>query len=186
VTLRASAVALDRALFAAVNQRWTCAALDRFLPWLTDLNRSRAAVWLVLPAVVAVWLWRDRRTGPAAAAALLAAVAASDALCHLVLKPWFGRLRPEYAVAGVVLRAGHHSPLGFPSNHAANCFAAAVVLGCAYPRLRAAALAVAALVAYSRVYVGAHFPADVLGGALVGAALGAAAAVLRRKASRAG
>lgn len=175
-------IALDHRLFRQLNSVWTNPVLDRLMPFLTDLDRSHVAVFLVLPALVAFWLWRDRKNGPRAALAVAAAVGAADAICHLILKPWVHRLRPEFGEAMTVLRTGGHSKFGFPSNHAANSFAAAVVLGYAYPRMKLPSLLIATVIAYSRVYVGAHYPADVVGGALVGAAFGAlAAAALSRR-----
>jgi len=134
----------DHALFREINARWTCAALDAFFPWLTDLNR-RPLFWVVLALAAAAWLRRDRKRALLFGPALAAAVGAADVLCRLALKPLFHRLRPEHVLSGVVLRAGSHGTFGFPSNHAANCFAAAAALSLAYPRARLPALALAAI-----------------------------------------
>jgi undecaprenyl-diphosphatase len=60
----------------------------------------------------------------------------------------------------------------FPSGHAATSFAAATVIAAAAPRLRIPLYVLAALVAWSRVYVGVHYPLDVIGGAIYGTLLG--------------
>jgi undecaprenyl-diphosphatase len=72
-----------------------------------------------------------------------------------------------------------HVPHGgsFPSGHAATSFACATVLAFALPRYRLALFALAAAIAWSRVYVGVHYPLDVLGGA----ALGVLVAIALRK-----
>ena len=62
----------------------------------------------------------------------------------------------------------------FPSGHAATSFACATVLAFAAPRLAVPLYLLAAAIAYSRVYVGVHYPIDVLGGAILGAAVGLA------------
>ncbi|HAM34403.1 MAG TPA: hypothetical protein DEB40_08835 [Elusimicrobia bacterium] len=163
---------LDEALFHQVNQVWTNSWFDVVFPFLTDLNRNRILVWGALPAAILWWLYAQRGRALRAIAALTLAVALSDALSHRFIKPWFQRARPEKAGVSVVLRTRAHVGYSFPSNHAANSFSAAAVLGLAYPGLRWAALLMAALVAYSRVYVGVHFPADVLAGAILGLGLG--------------
>lgn len=78
------------------------------------------------------------------------------------------------------------STFSFPSGHATVSFACATVLALAVPRLRWQLYALAALIAFSRVYVGVHYPFDVLAGAVLGVVLATAlrklAGVLRRSA----
>ena len=69
-----------------------------------------------------------------------------------------------------------HDP-SFPSGHAATSFAAATMLSFAFPALTPALLVLAAAVAFSRVYVGVHYPLDIIGGAALGALV---ATALRR------
>ena len=80
------------------------------------------------------------------------------------------------------------STYSFPSGHATVSFACATVLALAVPRLRWPLFALAALISFSRVYVGVHYPFDVLAGALLGVAIAIAlrmlAAALRRSAPR--
>jgi undecaprenyl-diphosphatase len=74
----------------------------------------------------------------------------------------------------------------FPSGHATVAFACATVLALAVPRLAVPLYVLAGLIAFSRVYVGVHYPLDVLAGAVLGYALARAlrtlAAALRRSA----
>lgn len=170
---------LDHAVFHRLNVAWSSRVLDSVVPALTDANRS-PWFWLALAAILGAWIWRERGRALRMIVALAAAVAASDLLCYRVIKPFFHRLRPEFVLPDVVLRAGHHGRYGFPSNHAANSFAAATLLAAFYPRLAAPAFLLAAFIGYTRVYVGAHFPLDVVGGAAIGAAIGGLVAWLCR------
>ena len=168
--------AADRFLFHKINHVWTNRALDAVLPLVTDLNKSRVFLGLVLPLVLLAWVWRQRLRAVRAILALALIVGMTDLVCYRAIKPLVHRLRPEYAGVAPVLRAGSHGRYGFPSNHAANSFAAAAFLSALDPALSLPLFAAASVVAYSRVYVGAHFPLDVVGGALVGMVLGFAGA----------
>ena len=72
------------------------------------------------------------------------------------------------------------STAAFPSGHAATSFAAAVVLALALPALAPAFLVLAAAVSFSRLYVGVHFPLDVIAGAVLGVAVATALLLLAR------
>jgi len=128
-------------------------------------------VWVAIAVVLAV-VWRR----PRLVVLVLGADAAAD-LSAAILKLLIPRHRPRVHVLGPVLH--DHS---FPSGHAATSFACAAVLSAAAPRLRLPLFALAVLIAFSRLYDGAHFPLDVLAGALLGT--GVATALLRLAAAR--
>ena len=88
-----------------------------------------------------------------------------------VLKRAFDRPRPSLVDPAVhPLVAVPHSA-AMPSGHASTAFAAAVAVGLVHPRLRWPLLALAALIALSRVWLGVHYPTDVIAGAALGAAI---------------
>ncbi len=164
--------AADRWLFLKINRDWTSASLNALMPVVTDLHKLAWFRWGVAPGALALWLWRGGRRALQVLAVAAVAVGAGDLLAYRVIKPWVARPRPEYAVLGAVKRAPTGGYLGFPSNHAVNTAAAAAVLSAAYPGGAFAFAGAAALIGYSRVYVGAHYPGDVLAGWALGALMG--------------
>jgi undecaprenyl-diphosphatase len=120
----------------------------------------------------------------------VAAVVTAD-LITMAIKRVVDRPRPfiRYADPKVLVPIPHDP--SFPSGHAATSFAAATMLSFAFPGFAPVLLILAAAVAYSRVYVGVHYPLDVIGGAAVGALVAIALRALvgaraRRRASDAG
>jgi glycosyltransferase 2 family protein len=83
------------------------------------------------------------------------------------VKDLIERSRPEGLVVGVHVRE-RPGGFGYPSSHTSIAVAVAVVVACCFPKLRWPALALAALVAVARMYVGVHLPLDLLGGAALG------------------
>lgn len=129
-----------------------------------------ATVWGLgaLPGIAALlWVGRERRVARTIFIALLVG------LC-LTLLFQFLALRPRPTEVRLILETPNFP--SFPSGHAVAAFATATVLALAYrrPRITLAALAGATLIAVSRLYLGHHYPSDVVAGALLGAATGAA------------
>jgi undecaprenyl-diphosphatase len=165
---------VDYTLFHWVNEVWGNRWFDAFFPWLTNLDRNRIFLWGALPVTVAWWIYAKRGRAVKVILAMALAVGLSDAFAHRFIKPLVKRPRPTEAGIAMTLRTHRPGSYGFPSNHACNAFAGAAVLGLAETPLLWPAMAVAAMVAYSRVYVGVHFPADAAAGALLGLLIGGA------------
>lgn len=112
--------------------------------------------------------------GRRAAVAGLGSIAVASTIVNGAMKPLARRPRPDRPGGGVPL--ARHVPMpttgSLPSGHAASAFAFAAGAGRHRPRATAALHAMAAVVAYSRVHVGVHFPGDVVFGGLTGAVVG--------------
>ena len=142
--------------------------------------------WVKGPLLVATGLCadlRNRRVLPLAALAATASFLIASAL-NAIIKGLVDRSRPPAAMGFEALVGVPGSP-SFPSGHAMSAFAAAAAVAVLAPRLRVPVLALAAVIAFSRVYLGVHFWLDILVGSVLGAAIGMlVATALRRAATR--
>ena len=147
----------------------TPAALASVLTPLSHLFRPAGIVIVIVLAAVYV-VARNRSVLPVAAGAAAAAVA--WALANLA-KVIANRPRPYEVVAGAVLRQQPAHGTSFPSSHTAITIAVVIALVPFLPRALAwVAVGYAVLVGWSRVYLGVHYPLDILGGAGIGIAMG--------------
>jgi undecaprenyl-diphosphatase len=159
----------DQALYAAVAASpspW----LDAPARWLSEAaNFSR--IWLAIAAGLAVAGGPDGRR---AALRGVVAVGVTSASVNTVIKWMRPRQRPDRATAGVPISRQVTMPTSgsFPSGHSASAFAFACCVGTQLPRAASPLLALAASVAYTRVYTGVHFPGDVIAGSAIGAVIG--------------
>jgi undecaprenyl-diphosphatase len=90
----------------------------------------------------------------------------------VLAKPLIGRVRPCDVNTAVQLLIARPADFSFPSGHSASSFAAVFALYFRGARLWKPALALAVLIAFSRLYLYVHYPSDVLAGILIGAAIG--------------
>lgn len=171
----------DHVAWFYINTRWHNAFFDSVIPFLRNQ-------WFWAPLYLFLLLFFPARFGKKGwqwCAGFIISFGLSDQLSATVMKPWFHRVRPcnNHWLAGLVHNivpcGGGYS---FPSSHAANHFALAVfmgiTLGAGARWIWPAALIWAFVVAMSQVYVGVHFPLDVVCGAAVGSVCGLVAGTL--------
>jgi len=169
-------IAADQAAFLAVNGAHT-ATLDEFMLAMSDMRFWFPLYIGFLVLVKLRWNWRGLWIALPVIALM---IACSDSGSVMLFKNTVARLRPchEPALAGLVhlVPASCGGQYGFVSSHAANHFAiAALMIGMLQRRPSWAVSALvgwAALIAYSRVYLGVHYPADVVVGGLYGFTVG--------------
>jgi len=128
-----------------------------------------AYAWLTL--AVLMGLARPRRW-PAVFQVILA-IGLSTLLTDSIFKPLVGRSRPYVLYTDIEVIGIRQSNASFPSTHASNAFAGAYAMSRAFPAGRAIFWTIAVLVAVARVYVGVHYPSDVVFGGLIGLAAAA-------------
>ena len=157
---------LDFAVLDWIQAHLKCGLLDFLMPKVTLL--AEGGIFLILVGV-ALLFWKSRRL---CGAAELTGLTAGLLLCNLLLKNLVARPRPCWINTGVQLLVADPTDFSFPSGHTLHCFIAAAVLMRFDKRLGRPMLAIAVLVAFSRLYLYVHFPTDVLAGAALGALIG--------------
>lgn len=145
--------------------------------WLTPIVKGITYLgeagwfWIALTALL-LCLPKTRKIGVCMALALIFDLIS----VNLIFKNLFMRTRPYEVIDGLTRLVGEQSDFSFPSGHTAASFAASTVLLLRAPKkLSVPMFVIAILISLSRLYVGVHYPTDILGGAIIGAlcALGA-------------
>lgn len=154
----------DIAIFYLVNNGTHNRLFDIVMPFLTDIDNWRiplAVVWVCL-------IIFGGKRGITAALLVCICLVVTDQLSSNLLKPFFSRTRPCNILDNVRCLVNCTYAYSFPSSHATNIFAQATLFSHKYRRLTPILILIAVFVGFSRVYVGVHFPLDVIFGAFIG------------------
>lgn len=159
---------MDGRGFNYINHSLQNPLFDFIMPWLTHIG-SGGLVWLFVAFVLAVFgRGKGRKMAFLAMIALLLGWFFSDE----ILKNIVARPRPFLHFADVRILADKPAQFSFPSGHTTTSFAPATVLFRKSHLLGVTALILAALIGFSRIYVGVHYPLDVVGGVVLGGLTG--------------
>ncbi len=161
--------ALDAGLFRFINLKLSNPVFDVVMPFLSG---NVLFIPVVLLAI-ALLIWKGRVRGALCVAMLALIIWPGDSFICNTIKHAVERPRPFLVIPGTHLPAGRGGDFGMPSSHAANWFAATLIMFIYYRRSLWFMLPMALAVSFSRIYNGVHYPGDVLAGAILGAGYGA-------------
>lgn len=166
-------IELDKIIFSFFNQGLSNQIYDWIMPVITDWDKTIIGRLLIVSTVIFL-LWKGDPKKRMLVPLLFLTIIITDQLNSSVLKNIIDRPRPchlvdgAYIIENVRILVSCGSGFSFPSSHAANSFAIATLLSIYYQKLSWLFILLAAIVGFSRIYVGVHFPLDVIGGAVVG------------------
>jgi undecaprenyl-diphosphatase len=167
----------DTWLFLKLNAGAANSVCDWLMPWVTEFRHWLPIIVLGL-AAVAVFGKGKGRTIVLTAVVLFAL---TDQVSSHLIKPLVARPRPCHTVEGVRLLYRCGATYAFPSSHAVTTMAAAIFFGLLYRRMLWPLLMLSLIISYSRIYLGIHYPLDILGGWALGAAMSAGGLWLYRR-----
>ena len=163
------AVSFDLPVLDWIAANLWCPALDVAMPIITLLGD--AGIFWIAVSVLFMITKKYRKTGIGMMLALLMGLL----VCNIWLKPTVARMRPydfqmEYFLKEIPLLAGAMHDFSFPSGHTIASFEAAVVILLNNKKLGIAAMILACLIAFSRLYLYIHYPTDVICSVILGTA----------------
>ena len=158
-------VEIDKNLMVFLNKTLSNPIFDILMPIITN-QKFLTIIGVIL--ILYLGFYSGKR-GKITLIVLIFAAGISDAVCAQIIKPWVGRIRPSHEFLEYInLLVSKGGKWSFPSNHAANSFAFATILSYFYDKNKTMIFSIASVIAFSRVYVGVHYPLDIIFGSLLG------------------
>ena len=155
---------IESTILLWIQNNLRCAFLTPVMRVITTLGNG-GAFWIVLTLLLLLVFKRTRRMGVYCAASMLLTLL----VVNLCIKPLAARTRPYELIQGLEILVARPHDFSFPSGHSANSLTCAwAIFRLAPKKYGVPALVLAVLIALSRLYVGVHYPTDVLAGAAIG------------------
>lgn len=158
----------DGLLLRWLMETFSHPVLDKIMIFISSLG-NKGMIWIAIGVLFFLFGWKNQQWRTRGLLVLFS-LAANLLVCNTVLKPLVDRTRPYYVLEYTPLIPPVGDP-SFPSGHTAASFAAATAIYAINKKWGIAAYLFAAIMGFSRLYLGVHFPTDVLFGAMVGMAV---------------
>ena len=156
---------IDESFFSFINQTISNRFFDLLFPFITNENN-----WIIPLFIFYSFTFKHNwKRAMIVFIITLITIIITDSIAAQIIKPLVGRIRPSHELADTIrLLVGKGGKYTFPSNHAANTMAFAFMTSFFYPKTKKVLIGIVLLVSFSRVYVGVHYPFDVIGGCVFG------------------
>lgn len=156
----------DWGIMNFIQESIKCSFLDLIMPWITFLG-DEGIIWII-SGVALLFTKKYRKHG----VVLLLGLLMGSIIGNEIIKPIVARARPCTVDPSVQLLIERPSSYSFPSGHTTSSFVGATVLMKTNKKFGIPAVIVASLIAFSRMYLYVHFPTDIIGGIVLGVAIG--------------
>ncbi|MEI8218601.1 MAG: glycosyltransferase family 39 protein, partial [Elusimicrobiota bacterium] len=173
-SIAAALIRIDHRVFWFFNRTMHFPALDFVMGWVSKIDMALGlnTGLIVLLTIVGIVLWNTRREKFLAEFLLAIAIVAIGGILVNFMKDWIGRLRPPAVFGGQVKTFAEIFFKGsFPSGHTQIAFAVATFLTSRVKKYWWAFYLFAVFIGFSRMYIGVHFPSDVVAGAIIGSGI---------------
>ena len=162
-------VSFDKSIFLAINYLPHNLLLDYLFGLITFIGYA-GLIWIF--AGLILYLARRTLKQKRLITAIFIAEIFYFVTVEFLIKNLYKRLRPQYKLPEIILPFDFSHSFSFPSGHAAIAFAGCVIFSKFYPRYSLWFYIAASLIAFSRIYLGKHYPSDVVVGGLLGFCIG--------------